>query len=161
MRNELRKEKILKSSSHESKRRKLIQYEEEERCALCPPWSKDEAEIIPYPRKSEKPPPKELHYVVGILEHENHFLMFKRPSKGLLAGLWEFPMVETESQESQNEDKANEHANEVVKNTLDNRFEPKTTPKYLGIVSHTFSHMKHHYHTFHSVLTTADSKNLE
>ncbi len=46
-----------------------------------------------FPVKSAKKPRKSLDMTVFILECDGRFALGKRPDKGLLAGLWEFPHV--------------------------------------------------------------------
>ena len=74
-------------------------------CLLCPvtrfckAYAQGEQEVIPRPRKREY---VQLEAVVGIIQKENRYLIQKRPEKGLLAGLWEFPggkMKPSESRE--------------------------------------------------------------
>lgn len=63
-------------------------------CLLCPiseyceSFKKGEQEIIPHPRKRKY---NKIEAVVGIIKKQGKYLIQKRPSKGLLADLWEFP----------------------------------------------------------------------
>jgi len=63
-------------------------------CLLCPvtkfclAYKAGEQEVIPTPRKRTY---KDIEAVVGVVENQGRFLIQKRPEKGLLAGLWEFP----------------------------------------------------------------------
>lgn len=63
-------------------------------CLLCPltefckAYERGEQEVIPRPRKQAY---TQLEAVVGIICKEDRYLIQKRPEKGLLAGLWEFP----------------------------------------------------------------------
>lgn len=68
------------------------------RCNLCPLA----AECAAYqegcqallPLKAKKPEPKPVSMLVGVLGDGNRFFVRKRPPKGLLAGMWEFPTIE-------------------------------------------------------------------
>ncbi len=63
-------------------------------CHICPvidfcaAYTAGEQEIIP---PSKKQTIIKISAVVGIIENDGKFLIQKRPLKGLLAGLWEFP----------------------------------------------------------------------
>lgn len=68
------------------------------KCAECPLSSYcmafKEGNQSELPVKSKKVKQKKLHYSVLVLENERgQFYIRKRPEKGLLAGMWEFPMV--------------------------------------------------------------------
>jgi len=63
-------------------------------CLLCPVQSscwafkRGEQEVVPKPQKRSY---RKITSVVGIIKKEGRYLIQKRPSSGLLAGLWEFP----------------------------------------------------------------------
>ncbi|KAF9188044.1 hypothetical protein BGZ50_001560 [Haplosporangium sp. Z 11] len=77
-------------------------------CTLCLPEAgiegKDQGLVTQYPRKAVKKAPRDEECAVAILERVrtdknlgtsiSEFLLVKRPDKGLLAGMWEFPTVE-------------------------------------------------------------------
>lgn len=70
------------------------------RCSLCPirffcqALAQGRTEILPVRSQKKKPP---LFYAAcGIIRKGNSFLMHLRPEKGMLASMWEFPMVLTE-----------------------------------------------------------------
>ena len=49
------------------------------------------------PKKTKKRPPKLVHIAVAVMRDQNgKFLIQKRPNRGLLANLWEFPNCESE-----------------------------------------------------------------
>ncbi len=72
----------------------LICRNREPLCLLCPvkahcaAYQKGIQEIIPKPKKRII---QDLDVAIGILRQGNKYLIQKRPSKGLLADLWEFP----------------------------------------------------------------------
>jgi A/G-specific adenine glycosylase len=72
-------------------------------CLLCPwqrfclAYKKGEQEVIPPPKKRNY---KEIEAVVGIIRESGKYLIQKRPSPGLLAGLWEFPGGKRKKEES-------------------------------------------------------------
>lgn len=63
-------------------------------CLLCPlndycqAFKNGEQEVIPLPKKMNY---RRIEAVVAIIRKNGKFLIQKRPSKGLLADLWEFP----------------------------------------------------------------------
>jgi A/G-specific adenine glycosylase len=63
-------------------------------CTLCPvskycqAYKEGKQEIIPQPKKKII---KDIHAVIAIIKKGNDYFIQKRPSKGLLADLWEFP----------------------------------------------------------------------
>ena len=72
-------------------------------CLLCPwqrfclAYKKGEQEVIPRPEKRSC---KKIEAVVAIIRESGKCLIQKRPSPGLLAGLWEFPGGKRKKQES-------------------------------------------------------------
>jgi len=55
---------------------------------LCLAFERGEQEVIPKPKKRNY---RRLQAVIGIIHKEGRYLIQKRPSAGLFAGLWEFP----------------------------------------------------------------------
>lgn len=76
-------------------------------CGECPIASgcvarrKNLQDRIPPPRRSA--PRKKIRYLCGILRKKDSVLLARRPLKGLLPGLWEFPGGETTSAGSEKE----------------------------------------------------------
>lgn len=68
------------------------------RCEICPLQNhccaKKEGVQQELPIKKKKVPPVPVVLIAGVLQDGDYFLLRKRPSKGLLAGMWEFPAVE-------------------------------------------------------------------
>ncbi|THD20684.1 A/G-specific adenine glycosylase [Fasciola hepatica] len=68
-----------------------------EECALCIPSDmyRSDLGVTNFPVKLSKRPQREEFTVVIVLQAMRcgspHFLLFQRPKKGLLGGLWEFP----------------------------------------------------------------------
>lgn len=50
-----------------------------------------------YPVKTKKPRPKRIDYFAVVLQDVDRYLMEKRPSTGLLANFWTFPLVSREA----------------------------------------------------------------
>jgi A/G-specific adenine glycosylase len=108
-------------------------------CLLCPVNAHCEAlkkgvqESLPV--KSKKKPPKVVPMVVGVLHNEKgEVLIHRRPEKGLLANMWEFPGFE-----------AREKVNKKTKLThsLDETYgvKAKLTNRHRNI-QHVFTHLK-------------------
>ena len=53
------------------------------------------------PRHSAKPPRRIEHHTVLLLRENGKYMLRKRPEKGLLAGLWEFPNIPGQADEAQ------------------------------------------------------------
>ena len=68
------------------------------RCEICPLTSRCAAykegrqRELPMRTKGKEPVP--VRVIAGILEQDEKYLLRKRPGKGVLAGMWEFPSVE-------------------------------------------------------------------
>ncbi|KAF9383473.1 hypothetical protein CPC16_008899 [Podila verticillata] len=144
-------------------------------CTLCLPNSdvdpKDQGLVTQYPRKVVKKAPRDEECAVAILERirkldgdsdpVSEYLLVKRPEKGLLAGMWEFPTVE---QDQLDRDKQGNGSKEYTPSTYKERsassikFMTDTlgldwvtdasvaSRNDLGSVQHLFSHIKKVYH---------------
>ena len=72
----------------------LVCRSKEPLCSVCPlkksckAYSLGVQEIIPIPKKKII---KDVHAVIGVIEKDGKYFIQKRPAKGLLADLWEFP----------------------------------------------------------------------
>ncbi|MCO7125791.1 A/G-specific adenine glycosylase [Sporolactobacillus shoreicorticis] len=74
-------------------------------CSECPIQryclAYDEGAQLEYPVKSGKSKPRLLHYAVLLIQDEQgRYLIERRPDKGLLAGLWQFPMMAIDEYET-------------------------------------------------------------
>lgn len=71
------------------------------RCTNCPvtrdclAWQRNETERFPIKRPKKQPRPVEV--AVAVIKDNDRFLLEKRPDKGLLAGMWQFPAVEQQT----------------------------------------------------------------
>lgn len=63
---------------------------------FCKAYEKGIQEIIPKPKKSVI---KNINAVIAIIENKGRYFIQKRPSKGLLADMWEFPGGKVEAGE--------------------------------------------------------------
>ncbi|XP_061744133.1 adenine DNA glycosylase [Nerophis ophidion] len=117
-------------------------------CPLCPsqPWD-EELGVLNFPRKPAKKPPRVERTLTCVVtrhgqEGEDEFLLTRRPNKGLLAGLWEFPSRLLQEEKSEEEHKGALCADlssllgvQVIGSSLN----------YVGEVVHVFSHIHQTY----------------
>lgn len=83
------------------------------------------------PIKSKKKKQKKLEYIVAYIAQNDKFLMKKRSDKGILAGMWELPMVEVS---------AESNMEEIVAKFLGEYGIHIQLRKELGIAKHIFTH---------------------
>lgn len=104
-----------------------------ERCPLsdyCRMAGKQE--VLKYPVKTKKKPRRIEEKTVFILEYQGKYLLQKRPPKGLLASLWEFPSQEGKL------------SLEEVKKQLKQMKATVSQIELLGNGKHIFSHIEWH-----------------
>ena len=110
--------------------------------------------VTDYPEKVKKKPPREetIRSCIFVLRRDDndkdkHFLLVKRPDKGLLAGLWEFPNVPV-AEKAASLGKASKLAGrndllELLVPLLDKcTVDREIDLKLLGEFTHVFSHIK-------------------
>ncbi|GCF92355.1 A/G-specific adenine glycosylase [Enterococcus florum] len=112
-----------------------------------------------FPIKSKKAKPKDVYYLAGIIENDQHeFLLQQRDSKGLLASMWLFPLEEVSKEQYQtllekydpaqwnlfSADQVSEEAPEMFTD-----FPVVWQKKLLGEISHVFSHLRWHVLVFY------------
>ncbi|MBI5415548.1 MAG: A/G-specific adenine glycosylase [Candidatus Omnitrophica bacterium] len=113
-------------------------------CLLCPvknhcaAYQKGIQEIIPKPKKKII---QDLDVAIGILQRGDKYLIQKRPSKGLLADLWEFPGGKIEKGETPQEALKRE-----LKEELDIDI---TTSRHLMNVQHFYTQFRVNLYVFH------------
>lgn len=107
-------------------------------CLTCPVFdyclARKEGVQDELPVKGKAKPPKAVHLLVTIVARGDEYLINKRPEQGLLAGLWEFPMV-NEDVESDDE--------EIIQADLLKRFGVRIGAiAPVTSIQHTFSHLQ-------------------
>ncbi|CAO3610899.1 unnamed protein product [Cunninghamella blakesleeana] len=126
-------------------------------CQYCPVITEnlehENYAVTRYPVKGDKKPPRDEECAVCILEAtssdkniEPKYLITKRPEKGLLAGLWEFPSVELDNLKSTYKERS-QHITTYLKDQhkIDlNKIKSKRQD--LENVIHLFSHIRKVYH---------------
>jgi A/G-specific adenine glycosylase len=117
-------------------------------CLLCPVRQFCDAQAqgtqLERPKKPEKKVLPHHTIAVGVIWHEGKILIQRRPEKGLLGGLWEFPGGKREPDESLEETVRREIAEELgIKVTVGSA---------ITTVKHAYTHFKitlHAYHCFY------------
>lgn len=117
------------------------------KCLLCPvrefctAFNEGNPEELPV--KSKKVKTKNLHYDVFVVQNKKgQFLLEKRPEKGLLANMWQFPMFEQKSNI--------QHTNESLLSTAF-QVELINREKLLSF-KHVFSHLVWHMDSYRLVV---------
>lgn len=118
-----------------------------EDCVLCLPSSQWDVSlgVCNYPRKPKKKQAKEETLAVAVVERDSEegmqFLTIQRPKTGLLAGLWEFPNITVESDDT----KMYSSLADFIESDLGISLEKNKRRESIGEVSHQFSHIHHKY----------------
>ena len=94
---------------------------------FCKAYAQNIQEIIPTPKKIEI---KNISVAVAIIEKNKKFLIQRRPLKGLLAGLWEFPGGKLKKAESSKKALVREVKEELGMDAIDLRPFMKTKHFY-------------------------------
>lgn len=109
-------------------------------CLTCPVFdycmARQEGVQEELPIKGKAKPPRPVTLQVGVIMREGKVLINKRPDQGLLAGMWEFPMVESDA----TKDIAKR---EALASGLRERFGMDVEVlEPIGEVQHIFSHLQ-------------------
>lgn len=104
------------------------------------------------PVMEDKKPIPHYTVVAAVMHHENKVLIARRPYKGLLGGLWEFPGGKVEAGESLNEALKREISEELGVGILVN--------EKLGIYKHAYTHFKVTLHAFHAHIIAGEPQAL-
>lgn len=107
-----------------------------------------------YPVRKPKNKPKNVTYVSLLIQNdEGEYLLERRPEKGLLANLWQFPLIKTEDIitdgtwkpfESVILEELNWENSEFVRGYMKEKYfiDIKVNNQTSGVVEHVFSHLK-------------------
>jgi A/G-specific adenine glycosylase len=81
-------------------KKRSIEDDIEDLCTLCP--EVETIRVVDFPTKVAKKEARKEEVVVGIIEVNGEFLLVQNPSKGLLANLWDFPVIPLDGTTTQN-----------------------------------------------------------
>ncbi len=101
------------------------------------------------PRRGRRPRRPHLYAAIALLEYRGRWLVQRRPPKGLLGGLWEFPGGHIEKDENPREACRRELKEEVG-------VSPRELSP-LGVVRHTYSHFSVDLHVYHARLGPSEA----
>ncbi|MCM3080370.1 MULTISPECIES: A/G-specific adenine glycosylase [Brevibacillus] len=109
-------------------------------CLTCPVFdyciARREGVQEELPNKGKAKPPRPVHLQVALIVRDGAVMINKRPEQGLLAGMWEFPMVETDVE-------SEAAKRELVTQQMNERFGVEVeVQERIGEVQHTFSHLQ-------------------
>jgi A/G-specific adenine glycosylase len=84
-----------------------------------------------------KPVPERSYVTLVVADPDGRVLLRRRPEKGLLAGLWEFPAEQITGDPAA-----------AVPALLHRLVRSRARPRFVGTFDHTFSHFRARYHTY-------------
>jgi len=93
------------------------------------------------PQRKRKPEIPHFNVVAAVIQRQKQVLIGKRPSKGLLGGLWEFPGGKCHAEESVEQALTREIQEELALNI--------SIQKYIGLYRHAYTHFKVSLHAYH------------
>ncbi len=118
------------------------------RCLICPVMELCQARAkgVQDQRPVLKPAKKMPHYIhaAAVIVKHGRVLLAKRPSKGLLGGMWEFPNGRVED----------DSARELSKNLRSGYQLKVRSDDALGVVKHAYTHFKVTVHVFQCELVS-------
>ncbi|XP_065831482.1 adenine DNA glycosylase-like isoform X2 [Oscarella lobularis] len=125
-------------------------------CSLClpptEPWDSDKG-VTNFPRRGKKTAVKTEEFISGVTSFRSndidYYLIVKRPSTGLLAGLWEFPTVPFLSSNGEKKIQLLGHLRKFLSEDELSEVEIRESKT----VSHLFSHRRHIYHIHKIILS--------
>ncbi|MCF7808244.1 MAG: A/G-specific adenine glycosylase [Candidatus Marinimicrobia bacterium] len=108
------------------------------RCQECPLASacaaRKYARMEAFPVRAGKKPIPHYDIVIGLIEKEGRFLVQKRPDKGLLGGLWEFPGGKIEAGES--------HQDALLREIVEETSLQVEVGDKIATIKHAYTHFK-------------------
>ncbi|KAF8313134.1 DNA glycosylase, partial [Clavulina sp. PMI_390] len=124
----------------------------EDICGLCDPFPDASTAVTRFPMKVEKKKAREEDSAVNVITWEGNdermVLLVRRPEKGLLAGLYEFPTASIESSDKETLDAAIDNLTDTYLNLNDSSTGSgcMLSPSQPGSILHIFSHIRMTYH---------------
>jgi A/G-specific adenine glycosylase len=127
------------------------------RCLLCPLVELCQARCLGIQEQRPVLKPKAVvpHYIVtaAVIRREGKVLLAKRPSKGLLGGMWEFPGGKTEQDETLDACLRRE-----IREELGAEIQVRLP---FGVYQHAYTHFRITLHAFLCELTDGEPKPIE
>ncbi|KAG8193187.1 hypothetical protein JTE90_005537 [Oedothorax gibbosus] len=119
-------------------------------CSFCLPTSvwHENPQVTAFPCKVEKKSARQEKVTVLVIKRAEKLFLTRRPEKGLLAGLWEFPSCIV----SEDSDKGIKSAFESIARELGVPTSVLSSKSFVGEVIHLFSHIHTTYIVNHIVL---------
>jgi len=119
--------------------------------SVCLAWKASEQ--TKYPLMLQKVPVPEIEVCAAIIERDGLVLIARRPSKGLLGGMWEFPGGKVEPGES--------HAQALVREIREELNTDIHPLQFFGTYRHAYTHFKVILQAWRVELTGAEPQALE
>lgn len=106
--------------------------------------------VCNYPTKPKKKEAKQEMFGACLIQrnstdNESYFMIVQRPESGLLAGLWEFPNIELNSETKQHKTTVSQFLCDEIGTSISDNLQE------LGEVVHKFSHRHHTYKIYHCI----------
>jgi A/G-specific adenine glycosylase len=123
-------------------------------CLYCGDMKMPCHDVSAFPFKSRKKALREESFVVCVIsvrsgeQPDKTYLIRRRPAKGLLAGLWEFPSVQVNSKACQSRSARRRLLAEFLKGANKEVYDilqKKSFQKSKGYIEHLFSHIRATY----------------
>jgi A/G-specific adenine glycosylase len=109
-------------------------------CLTCPVFdyclARKEGVQEELPVKGKAKPPRPVNLLVAVVVRDGQVLINKRPEQGLLAGMWEFPLVETDAPSRAMKEDV------LIKHMKDRFGVELEVQEMLTHIQHTFSHLQ-------------------
>ncbi|CAL1283865.1 unnamed protein product [Larinioides sclopetarius] len=150
----LKKKSVENAADCKSEECKIPDIENVIGCTFClpsPVWN-DNPQVTAFPCKVEKKAARQEKVGVLVIEKGDQLLMVRRPEKGLLAGLWEFPCAILPDEAT------SKSKSSILESTVKELGVPSSvlsSKKFIGEVVHLFSHIHTTYSVEHLVLDSS------
>jgi A/G-specific adenine glycosylase len=127
------------------------------KCSICPIHTICAAAELnlqsKLPVKEQKPPIPSLEVTAAILRKDGLVLIARRPSIGLLGGMWEFPGGKVENGES--------HAQALTREIEEELGSRIVVNELLGVYKHAYTHFRVTLYAYHSALIENEPRPIQ
>jgi len=118
---------------------------------LCAAYKENKQAVLPVMKEKAATP--HITVTAGILHRDGRVLIARRPSSGLLGGMWEFPGGKVEPGET--------HAQALVRELNEELGIQAEVGEFLGRYKHAYTHFKVTLFAYHATTATAEIKSLQ